>query len=194
MRQKIFNVPMRRKREGKTDYRKRLKLLLSHKPRLVVRPSLKNITAQIIEYHQEGDKVIVSSNSSELEKFGWVFSKSNVPAAYLTGLLAGIRAISKGIKKAILDVGLHTPTKGSKIFACLKGAADAGLEVPFSKDILPSEERIKGKHIIAYVELLKKDGKKYEKQFPECIKKDIDISQLPKIFDEAKNRIIREGK
>ena len=43
----------RRKREGKTDYRKRLRLLLSGKPRLVIRRSLRDISAQVIEYYLE---------------------------------------------------------------------------------------------------------------------------------------------
>ena len=47
---KTHRIKFRRKREGKTDYRKRLKLLLGGKPRLVVRKSLKNITAQIAVY------------------------------------------------------------------------------------------------------------------------------------------------
>jgi large subunit ribosomal protein L18 len=36
-----YKMPFRRRREGKTNYTKRLKLLLSRKPRLVVRKSLK---------------------------------------------------------------------------------------------------------------------------------------------------------
>jgi len=125
--QKTYNVQKRRKRTGKTNYKKRLKLLLSHKLRLVVRPALKNITVQIVEYHPKGDKVVASANARELEKLGWKFNKGNLPAAYLTGLLAGTRAKEKGIKEAILDVGLNSSTKGSRIFACLKGTIDAGL-------------------------------------------------------------------
>ena len=57
-----YRVPFRRRREGKTDYRKRLKLLLSRKPRLVVRKSLNNIIAQIVEYDEKGDRVVVSGD------------------------------------------------------------------------------------------------------------------------------------
>ena len=48
---KLYTVKYRRQREGKTNYDKRLKLLLSGKPRLIIRPSLKGITIQVEEYH-----------------------------------------------------------------------------------------------------------------------------------------------
>ena len=40
-------------------------------------------------------------------------------------------------------------TKGSKIYAAIKGAKDGGISIPHSEEILPSEERISGQHIIA---------------------------------------------
>ncbi|MCK4555844.1 MAG: 50S ribosomal protein L18, partial [Candidatus Aenigmarchaeota archaeon] len=61
----------RRRKEGKTDYKKRLKLLSSGKPRLVVRVTGRNVIVQIIEYVLEGDKTQVSAVSSELKGFGW---------------------------------------------------------------------------------------------------------------------------
>ena len=54
---------------------------------------------------------------------------------------------NKKIEEAILDLGLQTSTKGSRIYAALKGVLDAGINIPHSKEILPSEDRIKGKHI-----------------------------------------------
>ena len=39
------------------------------------------------------------------------------------------------------------PTKGSRIFASLKGILDAGIDIPHNEEVLPSEERIKGEHI-----------------------------------------------
>ena len=50
-----------RKIHGRTDYRKRLSLVKSRLPRLVVRKSLKNTLAQIIEFHENGDKIILSA-------------------------------------------------------------------------------------------------------------------------------------
>ena len=142
-----YKVPFRRRREFKTDYRYRLRLLKSQLPRAVVRKSLKNTIIQFIHYTPDGDRVLVSASSSELHKLGWTGPTGNLPAAYLTGLLAGTRAASKKIESAVLDIGLNVPVTGSKVFASLKGILDAGIDIPHGEEILPSEERIKGQHI-----------------------------------------------
>jgi len=157
-----YKMPFKRRRLGKTDYEKRLKLLLSKKPRLVVRRSLKYILAQIVEFAKQGDKTLVQASSKELKKLGWEFSCDNLPAAYLTGLLIGKKALAKGIKEAILDSGLYASTKGNRIYAVVKGAKDAGLKVPVDESILPSEERIKGLHIASYLEKFKSIPEKFE--------------------------------
>ena len=158
-----YKMPFRRRREGKTDYKKRLKLLLSKKPRLVVRKSLNYITAQIIEYKPNGDFTLVGLTSQELKKLNWKYSCKNLPACYLTGLLIAKKALEKGIKEAILDMGLHPSTKGSRIYALVKGAIDGGLKIPINEKILPSEERIKGLHIANYLEKFKNLPKDFEK-------------------------------
>ena len=91
----IYTVQFRRKREGATNYRIRLKILASNKPRLVVRKSLKNIQAAIVVYDKKGDAAKVASHSSNLKKFGWVYDTGNLPAAYLVGFLLGKRASTK---------------------------------------------------------------------------------------------------
>ena len=139
-------VHFKRRMEKKTNYVKRLALLKSEKTRLVIRKSLSNISIQFVNFKPSGDETIASAVSSELKKFGWV-KGGNIPAAYLTGLLAGKKAKEKNIKEAVLDLGLQTSTKGSRLYAALKGVLDAGIIIPHSKEILPSEERIKGKHI-----------------------------------------------
>ena len=143
-------MPLKRRRLGKTDYRKRLALLKSGKHRLVVRVKPRQIIAQIIEYNPEGDRVVISATSLELKKMGWKHHGGNVCAAYLTGLLCGKRAKEKGITEAVLDIGLHTPVHGSNVFATLKGAIDAGMTIPHSEDCFPSDERITGKTIEEY--------------------------------------------
>jgi large subunit ribosomal protein L18 len=143
-----YHVKPRRHRERKTDYRLRLKLLRSKKPRIVVRKSLKAIRVQFIEYSPQGDKVLASAISSELAKeYGWKYSVSNTPAAYLTGFLAGKRAKAKGIEQGVLDIGLYHPTRGSTLFASLKGVIDAGVDCPHDTQMLPKEERINGSHV-----------------------------------------------
>ncbi len=143
----IYRVKMRRRREGKTNYRKRLAYLKSGKPRAVVRKTLRYVIVQIVEYHDDGDKILVGVNSSHLKKYGWKGSFKNTPAAYLTGYLAGKLALKKGIEEAVLDIGLQSPVKGSRVFAALKGMVDAGLYVSHSEEVYPSEDRIKGEHI-----------------------------------------------
>lgn len=142
-----YKMPFKRRREGKTDYQKRLQLLKSGKPRLVVRKSLNYVTAQLTEFNGKGDKILVAATSKELRKLGWNFACDNLPAAYLTGLLIGKKSLDKKITDVILDSGLYASVKESRIYAVVKGAKDAGLNVPADEEILPSEERIKGEHI-----------------------------------------------
>ncbi len=162
MKNKRKVIPFRRKREGKTNYKKRIALLTSEKPRMVIRKSLKNFNAQIIIYDPKGDRVITSACSSELKKFGWKFSGGNTPAAYLVGYLAGKKAKNAKITEVVADVGLYQPIKGSKLYAVLKGAVDVGLNVPHDESSAPKAERIVGKHIADYKKLiLKKTSLKF---------------------------------
>ncbi len=143
-----YRVPFRRRREGLTNYRFRRSILRGGVPRAVVRKSLNQTTAQIIEFGIEGDRILVSALGNDLKKMGWKWSNSNIPASYLTGYLLGVRALDKGIKEAVLDINMERPIKGSKIFACLKGMIDAGLDVPYGdEEIFPPEDRLKGTHI-----------------------------------------------
>ncbi|MGV8168562.1 MAG: 50S ribosomal protein L18 [Candidatus Nanoarchaeia archaeon] len=158
-----FTVKYRRKREGKTNYKKRLELLKGKTDRLVIRKTNKQIILQIVQYSENGDKVILTTNSKELEKHGWKHSQKNLPAAYLTGMLTAKKAKAKNISKAIPDLGLQTPLKGSKIFAAIKGAIDNGLEMNASEEIFPSEERIKGEHISNYLDNHKSITQDFEK-------------------------------
>jgi len=186
-----YCVPYRRKREGKTNYRKRKALVISGKLRLIVRGSLKNIIVQVAEAKPKGDIILVSAHSRELyRKFGWKAPRGNLPAAYLTGLLCGLRAISQGVNEAILDIGLHSPSKGSRVFAVLKGFLDAGVKVPHSKDILPLESRIKGEHIVQYAKILSSNQEKYASAFSEYLKNNIPPENLPEHFEEVKEAII----
>lgn len=140
-------VPHRRRREGKTDYRKRLELLKSGKLRFVVRKSNQAVICQIAEYGHAGDRTLVQAGTFELEKLGWTGPTGNIPAAYLTGMLCAKKAAEKKVREAILDMGLNRATKGNRVFAALKGAIDGGLSIPHSMDVLPPADRLSGKHI-----------------------------------------------
>ena len=86
---------------------------MSGKPRLVARKSLNNVIAQLMAYDEQGDVVLVSAHSRELVKMGYKGHCGNLPAAYLTGLLLGKKAVKEGVEEAILDKGLHRATKGA---------------------------------------------------------------------------------
>jgi large subunit ribosomal protein L18 len=143
-----YRVPFRRRREGRTDYRVRSKLLRSGKPRVVVRKTLNQTIVQFISPDVAGgDRVLVTAQSLELKEHGWSSGTGNLPAAYLTGFLAGRRAASQGLKEAVLDLGRQRPAQGGRLFAALQGLLDSGVAVPHSADVLPGKERLRGAHI-----------------------------------------------
>ena len=185
-----YRVPFRRRREGKTDYRSRRALVLSRTPRLVVRLSLKNASVQVTEAEAIGDKVVVSAHSRELSKtYGWLSSGGNIPAAYLTGLLCGFKAKANGVSKVFLDTGLHIPSKGTRVFAALKGFVDAGVEAPHSEDILPDEDRISGKHIADYAAQVSSDPEAYNQMFSKAVKSGSRPEKLVEHFSVVKGKI-----
>lgn len=143
-------MPFRRRREGKTNYHVRYKLILSKKPRVVVRKSNANTMLQLVVAEQIGDRTILTVNSKELKDFGYTLSTGNLPAAYLTGLLFGKKMLALGQSEGIADIGLHASTHGNRIYAAIKGVVDAGVNVPHSPEVFPDEERIKGEHIKEY--------------------------------------------
>jgi len=182
MRIKLKTVPFRRKQEGKTNYHKRLRMLKTQRARVIVRPALANITAQIATYDEKGDKIVIGVTGRALEKYGWKAHKGNVPTAYLAGYLLGRLAIQKNVKEAVLDAGLRSPVKGGKIYACVKGLRDAGVQVPVEESILPQEDRIKGQHIAAYAQHNKE-------RFTDYARKGVDPTAVVQHFNEVKKRI-----
>ena len=189
-----YKVPRRRRREGKTNYYKRYIMVKSGKKiRAVVRKTNQYFIVQIIEFAPQGDKTLVGVHSKTLFKLGWKGDPNNTPAAYLTGLIAGLKARKLGIKYAIPDIGLHRPVPGARVFAAIKGLRDAGIEVPASEEVLPSEDRIRGEHIAKYAELLAtQDPERFKRQFSRVLARGLDPRELPKHFEEVKERILKE--
>ena len=145
-----YRVPFRRRREGKTDYRVRLRLLKSGDARAVVRISDRRVRVAIVRYDPVGDRVVASADSGELSGIEFpAKSLSSTPATYLTAYLAGLRAKSGGTTSAILDAGLRHPTAGGRLSAALKGLLDAGLDVPHGEKGFPSADRLNGTHLPA---------------------------------------------
>jgi large subunit ribosomal protein L18 len=134
------------KNEKRTNYRKRLELLKSGIPRLVVRKTDKSVIAHIVEYKEGGDKTLAMVRGNELKKFGWNFSNKNAPASYLLGYLLGKKS---NIKEVILDKGNRTLKENSFIYYVLKGMHDFGVDV-HSEDIKIDEKRLYGEHIANY--------------------------------------------
>ena len=186
-----YKVAFRRRREGKTDYSARLKLVDLDKNRLVVRISNANVVVQIIKIGKNGDETIVSAHTKELQKIGWLGGSKNTSAAYLTGYLSAKKALSKGVNAAVLDIGLKPSVKGSKVFAALKGAVDAGLEVPHGDSVIPDESRISGEHIAEYAKLLSEED--LNKRFSQYLKRGLQPVDLPNHFEDIKNKIDGEA-
>lgn len=188
---KKYTLPYKRKRQHKTDYQKRLGLIKSGKARVIVRHMLNNISVQITKYNPTGDQTIVSAHSRELLKYQWKLHRGNLPTAYLTGLLAGAKAKKQHITEAVLDLGLAGAIKGSAYFAAVKGLIDAGVHVPHSPDVLPTEDRLLGKNIVTYAQQTVAAG---NTQFSTYKKLGVDITTLPNLVLEIKQKIIEQWK
>ncbi len=191
-----YKVPRRRRREGKTNYYKRYRMILSGHPRFVVRKTLKHIIVQVMIAKPEGDYTVAAAHSRELaKKYGWKGGLGNIPAAYLTGMLAALRALKAGIKYAVPDIGLHAPTRGAKVFAAIKAANDVGLEVPVSDEVVPSEDRIRGEHIAAWAKILSEENPElFERRFSLYLLRGFNPMDLPSHFEEVKEKILSDYK
>ena len=145
------NIKFRRKREGRTNYKKRLTLLRSGLHRLIIRVTNTQLIVQLVNFHPDGDKVLFTVSGKDVCATGWKHSCKNLPGAYITGLLAAKKAKTIKVSKAVVDIGFHTPRKGSRVYAAVKGVMDGGLDVNASEKIFPSKERLSGKHINDFV-------------------------------------------
>jgi len=181
-----YKVAFRRRRSQLTNYAKRLALVKSMLPRMVVRKSNKGIKVQFVSFAPKGDTVIASAHSSLLSKYKWM-PKRNSPTAYLTGLLCARLAMKKGVKDFVLDIGLQTPSRGSVVFAALKGALDAGLTTPHDARMI-DDKRIAGEHISAFAKASKAAGT-YDKLFAEYKKAGLDAEKIGELFATAKQQI-----
>src|SRR5215510_10673297 len=186
-----YSLPFRRRREQRTDYKLRRSLLISGKHRAVVRLTNKFVYVQVAEAKPQGDYVKASASSRELIKMGWKGGTGNLPAAYLTGELAGRRAIASGVKEALLDIGLKSSSKGSKLYAVLKGLVDSGLEVPHSPDNLPPDDRLSGTHVSAYAKNLSAESsEQYKKHFSTYLARGLKPEDLSTHFKQMREQVM----
>jgi len=194
------------------------------KYRLVVRITNKDIIAQIAYARLQGDVVICAAYSHELPRYGVSCGLTNYAAAYATGLLIGRRILQKfGLDslyegqlevdgdeyyeeadehekssfRCYLDTGLARTSTGARIFGVLKGAADAGLDIPHSPKRFPGfaegelnaevhKKHIMGLHVAEYMDSLEEeDEEKFKKHFSQYIKAGIDSENMEAIYTKC---------
>ncbi len=120
-------------------------MLMGKRDFITVNITNENTLVQILKPGMTGDKVVASAHSRYLLQKGWKGSRKSVPAAYLTGYLAGKKALGNGASDAILYTGTRRYTQ--RMAAALKGVIDAGIKVPADKETFPPEDRINGEHL-----------------------------------------------
>lgn len=178
---------LKRIRSNKTNYRKRKAVLISRRNFVTVKVSNQNIHCQLIQPVMKGDVVLTHAGSKELAKYGWKGSLNNLSACFLVGLILGKKMKAKKLDSAILYIGNTSFT--SKVAACLKGIAAAGIDIPLSEESLPSEDRVNGSHLSEYAGNLKEDKTQYEKRFSKLISNNVDPEEYSKHFEETKSQI-----
>uniref|UniRef100_G3MKI7 Large ribosomal subunit protein uL18 n=1 Tax=Amblyomma maculatum TaxID=34609 RepID=G3MKI7_AMBMU len=230
---KRFQVKFKRRREGKTDYYARRRLVVqdknkynSPKYRMIVRITNRDIICQIAYARIEGDVIVCAAYAHELPRYGVKLGLTNYPAAYCTGLLLARRMLHKfqldevykgceeatgedycvesedgqpGAFRCFLDVGLARTTTGARIFGCLKGAVDGGMDIPHSNKRFPGYDNetkefnadvhrrhIYGLHVAEYMKvLLEEDEEAYKRQFSRYNKLGVTADEIEEIYKKA---------
>jgi len=200
------------------------------KYRMIVRFTNKDIICQIAYARIEGDHIMCAAYAHELPRYGVKVGLTNYAAAYCTGLLLARRLLNKlkldsiyegndnidgdeyyvedkdgqpGAFRCFLDIGLARTTTGARIFGCLKGAADGGLDIPHSTKRFPGydpesdqfnaevhRDHIFGKHVANYMSQLQDDDEDaYKKQFSGYIKNGITSDSVEEVYKKAHSSI-----
>ena len=185
---------LRRRRESKTDYGARKKLILSGHPILVTRRTASYIYVSISLPSEKGDLTLASANSKELAQAFDLVGRKNLPAAYLTGLLAGTRAQERGLTRAVVYLGPAWSSNASIPFAAAQGAADAGLQVPLGDEAKVDEDRLRGQHIANFCKKLKEtDEEMFRSRFSRYATLGVDPNTLPETIHAIKLRVLEGG-
>ncbi len=185
-----YTVPYRRKREGRTDYNLRLKILAGRKPRVVVRRTLKHLILQVVDYTPTGDKVLVASHTHDLGQYGWKAGTGNIPAGYLAGLLLGVRAKKAGITSCVADIGMHPAVHGGVVFAALKGCVEAGISLPLDDKVVPDQKRLSGEHISHWGKTVTSKPQSAKQHFREVVQKGLVLDQFGNHVAQVRKAIL----
>ncbi len=174
-------LPLHRRKAGKTDYRKRYRLLLSGEYRLVIRQTNSRSIVQRVAYRATGDETQECVDSFLLRQYGWSNYTGNIPAAYLTGYLFG-HLVQQAEEAATMvpDIGVFKPQKGSRIFAALKGIVDSGVAITANSSVFPSDARIRGEHIAECAEAA--EGLQFQQRKEQA-------QRITEDFDQVKQKI-----
>jgi len=194
------------------------------KYRLVVRITNKDIIAQITYARLKGDVIVCAAYSHELPRYGVKVGLTNYAAAYATGLLIGRRilqkfgldtlyegqlevdgdeyyeeadAAEKNSFRCYLDTGLARTSTGARIFGVLKGAADAGLDIPHSPKRFPGfgegqlnadvhKQHIFAGHVAEYMDALEEENEEaFKKHFSKYIEAGIDSEGIQEMWTKC---------
>ncbi|CDJ51961.1 ribosomal protein L5, putative [Eimeria brunetti] len=215
---KRFQVKYRRRREGKTDYAARRRLVLQDKNkynapkyRFVVRVTNTRVLCQVMYATLQGDRLVCSADSKELVRYGIKKGLADqfVGVEKPTGEEYHIEEVSEERRpfKCVLDVGIVSTTVGNRVFGAMKGACDGGLHIPHSNKRFPGytkgtdgaedtynpevhRSRIYGLHVAEYMRTLKEeDPERYQSQFAAYIRNKIDADGIEKMYQEAFQKI-----
>jgi len=153
---------------------------MSKRPRVVVRKSGRDLTMQLVQHGAAGDTTLAAARAVDLRKLGYKGGTGNTAAAYLTGFLFANRALTAGYSNGVLDMGLNANSRGSRLYAAVLGALEAGFDIPFDRKPLPAPERARGAHIAAFADTNPARFSKYA----------IDPKELPDHVDSMKREIL----
>ncbi len=146
-----MKINKRRRREFKTDYLKRIKLLKSGSPRLVFRRTNSYLIVQYVISKEAKDKIVFGTTSKKLLSLGWPKESSrslkSIPASYLLGLFIGKKIKDEKLSEPIIDFGMIRMIPKTKTYAFIKGLNDGGVNIACKKEFFPEEERIRGEKL-----------------------------------------------
>merc|ERR1712170_222134 len=174
---KRYQVKFRRRREGKTDYYARKRLVVQDKNkyntpkyRMIVRCSNKDITCQIAYARLEGDRIVAAAYSHELPNYGVKVGLTNYAAAYCTGLLLARRVL----KKMNLDSAYEGNTEINGEHYMVEDNADG------------PRAHIFGQHVADYMKsLAEEDEEAFKRQFSRFIKNGVTAESVEEMYKNA---------
>ena len=140
-------MKLKRRIEGRTNYKARINLLKSGKARIVFRKTNRYIIGQYTKSKEAKDYVVLGITSKSLLNYGWAESSKgslkSLPASYLTGFLLGKKILDRDENEGIFDLGLSRSIPKSRAYAFLEGVHDSGVKIKVDRKMFPDEKKLK---------------------------------------------------